>query len=266
MKIPESFYNVEFSRATMFGYKTEEVDSFVETAFKLLDELQEENKKLNIALEQTRHELTKYKNDEEMLRSALVGSQKLAYEHVSSARQQSEEIVENARRQADEIIADISYKKEEMERIYQLESKEIADFKNKVFELYTKHIGILQSIPEAVKLELLSGTSETIGTDQSTVQAISSDDLGVVKPKVVVEETLSVKEDEVLDIKSEKSNDFINTPENSGQFFEFKEDGNITIKSKAAVEREVIPSASSEQRPLDASLFADGFFNSNKEI
>ncbi len=164
MKIPDSFYSVEFSKAAMFGYKTEEVDLFVETAFRFLDELQTENNRLNSMLEQKNTELEKFHNDEEMLRTALAGSHKLAYEQVQDAKQQAAEILDTAQREADNIIASIARKKQELEYSYQRESTAVAEFKNKVFELYAKHIEILQSIPESAKLAIGGDTQATDDT------------------------------------------------------------------------------------------------------
>ena len=77
MLIPDNFFEVEFSKAMAFGYKTEEVDEYLSKAWEIIRAQQQELSTLQEKMEVLAGSLEKYREDEESLRSAIIGAQKL---------------------------------------------------------------------------------------------------------------------------------------------------------------------------------------------
>ena len=140
---------VKFSRS-MGGYKTNEVDAFLDRcadAFEELTKLSEENERKMQVLAET---VVDYRNQEDSIRSALISAQRMSESVISEARKQAEDIREAARADAaamhEQAVADTAAEQEELRRIRQ----EVADFKAKLLATYREHltlIGILESAP-----------------------------------------------------------------------------------------------------------------------
>ena len=64
MVVPEKFFEVEFSKAMAFGYRTEDVDEFVTKAIEIIKTLQEENQELMEKMTVLAQSLEKYQEDE----------------------------------------------------------------------------------------------------------------------------------------------------------------------------------------------------------
>ena len=104
MVVPEKFFEVEFNKAMAFGYRTEDVDEFVTKAIEIIKGLQEENRELNEKMAVLAQSLEKYREDEESLRSALIGAQKLGDSILKDSRSKAEVILRDATTNADRII------------------------------------------------------------------------------------------------------------------------------------------------------------------
>ncbi len=148
MLIPNGFLDVEFGKSMAFGYKTTDVDIFVDAAIELLNEFEKENIKLTEALEKTQAELKSYKDDENTIRQALIGSQKLGDSLIHKAKVQADEIIAEATKKANDMINGVESKKLQKEYEYNRTKNEVSKFKNNLLVLYKQHLEILQQIPE----------------------------------------------------------------------------------------------------------------------
>ena len=97
---PNEIANHKFDKAMGRGYRMEEVESYLGQVAgemnELLIEKQELEKKLMILAEK----LEEYKRDEESLRAALLGAQKLGDSVVRDAKAKAASIIEDANAQA----------------------------------------------------------------------------------------------------------------------------------------------------------------------
>lgn len=94
---PSDLYNAVIGTSLFGGYSKNQVDILLERAADVLENLINKNRRLKQLSEEQRAELLKYKDMEDSLRSALVSSQKMSENIVSSARFQAEALVEEAR-------------------------------------------------------------------------------------------------------------------------------------------------------------------------
>lgn len=138
---------VKFSRS-MGGYKTNEVDAFLDRCADAVEELIKLNNENERKMQVLAETVMDYRNQEDSIRSALISAQRMSESVISEARKQAEDIREAARADAEAMhekaIADTAAEQEELRRIRQ----EVSDFKAKLLATYREHltlIGILDS-------------------------------------------------------------------------------------------------------------------------
>lgn len=148
MKIPKDFFDISFNKAMAFGYKTEEVDEFVTQAIDLIKAFAEENETLQHKLEIVAENLEKYKEEEDSLRSALIGAQKLGDSILREARKKAETIVKEATERAIVQEAEILDRKDRQLYEYERVKEESAAFKEELLALYKSHLDLIKRIPE----------------------------------------------------------------------------------------------------------------------
>lgn len=138
---------VKFNRS-MGGYKTNEVDEFLDRCADAVEELVKLNNENERKMQVLAETVVDYRNQEDSIRSALISAQRMSESVISEARKQAEDIREAARVEAESMhekaLADTAAEIEELRRIKQ----EVADFKAKLLATYREHltlIGILDS-------------------------------------------------------------------------------------------------------------------------
>lgn len=161
---------IKFTRS-LGGYKTTEVDDFLDRCADAMEELikiNDENERKMQVLAET---VMDYRNQEDSIRSALISAQRMSESVISDARKQAEDIREAARVEAESMhekaVADTAAELEELRRIRQ----EVADFKVKLLATYREHltlIGILdggsseEEVSEEAEAEPTESTGETV--------------------------------------------------------------------------------------------------------
>lgn len=137
---------IKFTRS-MGGYKTAEVDDFLDRCADAVEELTRINDENERKMQVLAETVMDYRNQEDSIRSALISAQRMSESVISEARKQAEDIREAARNEADSMrdqaVADTAAELEELRRIRQ----EVADFKARLLATYREHltlIGILE--------------------------------------------------------------------------------------------------------------------------
>ncbi|MEG0570336.1 MAG: DivIVA domain-containing protein [Oscillospiraceae bacterium] len=154
----------------MRGYKCEQVDKFIDDATALIGELTTKNDDLLSKIQILADKVEEYKKDEECIREALLGAQRLGSSVLAEAKQKSEtmlreattsseELVSQAKARADFLIKDSvnkastesnSIKKsiENEQKNLEMMKSEVASFKTTILNLYKSHLELLSNIPE----------------------------------------------------------------------------------------------------------------------
>ena len=103
MLTAEDVRNVMFSRSAR-GYKTVEVDDFLEQVMDTISQLVNENAELSRKLEVLADRIQEYRNEEDSIRSALLAAQKSADKILKEANDEKEQMLNDARQQADDAL------------------------------------------------------------------------------------------------------------------------------------------------------------------
>ena len=123
--------NATFERAGLKGYKADSVDDFIDNVIETVEKLKSEKEDAEAKLEILAEKLEDYRKDEDSLRAALLGAQKLGNSVVSEARQKAEIILRDATIKSDSMLA----------------KAEVSAFKNAMLSLYRDHIELISQIP-----------------------------------------------------------------------------------------------------------------------
>jgi len=146
MLTPSDIRNKMFERAKN-GYRAEEVQLFLVEVAGQQEYLMDENADLIKKLEILAERLEQYREDEESLRSALIGAQKLGDSVVRDSKRKAEAIIAQATRKSEELVSDAQASISREAMALSKMQVEVAKFKSHILGLYKKHIEIIQEIP-----------------------------------------------------------------------------------------------------------------------
>jgi len=160
---PYEIQNKHFDKA-MSGYNRDDVHAFLIQVADFVDGMEEEKNELLRKMEILAEKVEEYREDEESLRAALIGAQKLGDSVVRDSRKKAESILEEARRKSDEMLAETRINmKKESKALTQMQA-EVAKFKTTILSMYKQHIEIIQTIPYAEETppHPVSGANEPV--------------------------------------------------------------------------------------------------------
>ncbi len=235
--------NAAFEKAGMRGYRADQVDAYLHTVAEYVDEQNEKIEDLTYKLKVLAEKIEEYRADEENIREALLGAQKLGSSIVNEAKTKAQAITEESQAAADELMAQAKAKVEAItkeslqratadlnalkrecdaeQRSYDLLKKEISKFKANIMQQYRSHIAMVMALPsvEEPKAETEQTAESTLEKEPesseksaSTVEAeTASQEEPVLDPlQTTLEEAAAVCEESV----EEESFD-VNTAEES---------------------------------------------------
>ena len=156
MYTPDDIRNIQFTKS-MGGYKTAEVDPFIDKCADTVEALLREKAELTKKLEVLADKLVEYRNDEDNIRTALLSAQRLGDTVVREANHKAGLILEDANIKAEKITSvakrNIQEEEAELERI----KREVAAFKKKMLSMYRDHLTLIDALPELKEVLPLQG-------------------------------------------------------------------------------------------------------------
>lgn len=137
--------DVKFRKTNIGGYKAEEVDNFLDEVQDSYEKLQRENLNLTQKIKILADRVSQYRKDEDSVRDALVGAQKLANSELAKAKAEAANIIEKAQKEADSILknanSDIKNQKETLVNL----KKAVRDFRSDILSRYKEHLKLVNS-------------------------------------------------------------------------------------------------------------------------
>ncbi|MFV0498152.1 MAG: DivIVA domain-containing protein [Candidatus Fimivivens sp.] len=169
MLTPKQIAEKTFDKTFGFGYRMDDVNAFLEETAKSMSELLEINSDLEKKLEVLADKLTEYREDEESLRTAILGSQKLGDSVIRESKTKAEIILRDATIKA-EAMTNHAKRQIEREQDNLLRTqREVASFRNRLLDLYKQHIELISTLPGQDEEEVPETTFAT--ADDQTIQA-----------------------------------------------------------------------------------------------
>ena len=156
--------NRNFDKA-LHGYKTEDVDDFLNLIEEDYEKLWNENADLKNKMGILVEKIQEYREVEESLRNALLSAQKMSEDITADAKRQGDAIIADAKEKADRIINQISIQILSEKRKLEEVKRETQIFKGRLLSLYKSQITMLETIP-GLDFKEFSEESETKQPEQ----------------------------------------------------------------------------------------------------
>jgi cell division initiation protein len=131
----------------MKGYKPDEVNAYLEEVADTLASVVRERAELQEKLEVLAEKLEEYRGDEESLRAALIGAQKLGDSVVKEAKSKADAILAEASHKADNIVGDAKRNMDAEAYALSKMKLEVAKFKTQILNMYKKQVELINAIP-----------------------------------------------------------------------------------------------------------------------
>ncbi len=142
-----------------FGYSPEEVDAFLSQLANDLQLLEQESADSSEKIQLLADKVREYKDTEEDLRNALIGAQKQAREVIDAAKEKAAQIEAEARENVGTVqqqaladqeaqLAQISARLAQENASLVEAQKQVAAFKQSLFDMYREHLAQISRLPE----------------------------------------------------------------------------------------------------------------------
>ncbi|MEG0178139.1 MAG: DivIVA domain-containing protein [Oscillospiraceae bacterium] len=142
----EEIQNAEFDKV-MRGYKPDDVHSMLSLIASQLESAQKDKEDLEKKLYILAQKVEQYRNEEDMLKTAMLNAQRMGENIVHEAKQKADSIVRESDLKANLIIEQAKAKVAKEEKEYSELQHKVAQFKSDVLAIYKQHIESLSELP-----------------------------------------------------------------------------------------------------------------------
>lgn len=232
----EEIKNITFRKSNFGGYKPLDVDSFLDAVQMSYEELQSENVELKKEINDLNTKLEKYQKEEESIRNAILGAQKLADASLFEADNKSKKILLDANVEADKILSDAKSEVDTQKKILWQIYMEHEKFRHKLIKSYEKQLDILRESSNMCNCKIFNSDIHNNGKENVSIDDKFSNKQEFHDTKKL-QDDLKKNENESLKV------DFKLTKENANMD-ECHKDNNDSeaIKTKVLIEMEDIDS------------------------
>lgn len=150
MLTPNDISNKKFEKFA-FGYKPEDVDTFLESVVSSYAKLYEEKEAVEEKLEVLAEKLEEYRSNEDSLRTVLLGAQKLGENIIRDSKAKAEVILADAEGQVKQVFSDSESKIAKERETLSMLQKETSEFKKRLLAMYKQHLELISLMPEEEK-------------------------------------------------------------------------------------------------------------------
>ncbi len=183
--------NISFRKANRGGgYHPDDVDSFIDDVVATFEQMKREKSDLIRKMDILANRIEKYRADEEIVRNALISSQRISDKTIKDANEKAEGIIKDAEARAQLMVMDankaVLAKKDEMLKL----EKDAADLRDAVLAMYKKHIEVISELPtqqdvEELNEKLYDSKEEETAPVEQEAETVSEELLTDVQPSEV---------------------------------------------------------------------------------
>ena len=153
--------NASFRKSGFSGYKTDDVDVFIDQVRDTVDQMQKkeveqeelterlkaDNQQLSEKVKILADKVEEYRSQEDEIKNALISAQKIGDASVREARHRADIILKDANLKAEHIEQEardkIMEQKREMERL----QRSVSDFRARLLAAYKEHLTLIDALP-----------------------------------------------------------------------------------------------------------------------
>ena len=140
--------NITFRKASIGGYRSEEVDNFIDQVIASYELLLRESEQTSKKLEAATEKLEEYRGREDNISAALMNAQRQADLVIREANHHAEVIVQDAKDQSARMVASAQQEIDREEAALQGLKTEISSFKARLLNIYKQHLTLIDALPE----------------------------------------------------------------------------------------------------------------------
>jgi len=152
MITPNDINTKRFEKSA-FGYRPDEVDAFLSQIAGEFAKLQDENAELENKILILAENIEHYRAEEESLKSAIMGAQRLGDSIVRDAKATAENIIAEAQQQRDIALGQLQDATERERTALVRMQQEVSAFKSSLLVMYKQHLEIISELPEVEEPE-----------------------------------------------------------------------------------------------------------------
>ena len=177
--------NATFNKS-MGGYKTTEVEAFLDQCADTVAALTSQKAELEKKLEVLADKLVEYREEEDSIRTALLSAQRLGDTVVREANHKAGLILEDANIKAEKIVETAQKNIQDAEREFERIRHEITAFKARMLSIYREHLSLIDVLPEE--------PAEEPAAPEPTEEAVSASAEPEIAPQEPAEEPVPAEE------------------------------------------------------------------------
>ena len=181
----QDIHSVTFEKS-MRGYRTEEVDEYLDKLAQEVDAMAKEKADMEKKLYILADKVDQYRKDEETLKTALLNAQRLGETVVYEAKQKAETIIYDANSKASQAKEEAAERVATEEMALAKLQSEVSRFKNDILNLYKQHIESLSAIPGVEEKRQAAPVAEPVAEVQDI--AVQPDEPIIAEPSAKTEE------------------------------------------------------------------------------
>lgn len=251
----------KFDKAAMFGYKTEEVEDYLREVAQYVDSLNKEKAVLEKKIQILADRINEYRKDEESMKEALLGAQRLGNTVVAEAKEKAEKLLADAQEKADKMLSDaekeasravtgIKIQTEKEQQTLLKMQREVSNFKTRLLSIYKSHLDLITALPEEEKEPVKEEVQATEQPEQKNVEQNQTQP-EPVKPEEPKE---SVKNEDPVDPVEQAKRELENTQQIAKQQLHVINEDNAKTQQIPFVNNSQRVSFKSERVDMESSF------------
>lgn len=175
--------DVSFEKVKFGGYKTENVDYFIDQVLASYESLQRENAEIKKRVKDLAAKVEEYRNQEDNIGSVLVNAQKFSDSLYKEAKYKGELIIKEATAKAERLVKnaerDIAKEAGKLKRM----QKEVSDFRSRLLAIYKEHIELISVLPTYESEDEVEDVEERVESEAAPVaEEVADNDKPSVEP------------------------------------------------------------------------------------
>ena len=191
---PSDIIEKKFVKSKVFGYKTNEVDTFLDEVYKEYENLHIQRDDLENKVNFLAEKLTEYRGQENKLADVLLEAKKVSDNMLKKARDKADLILSDAKIKADKMINNAKREADQQQILFLKLQREVTLFRNKILSQYKSQMDLITSLP-VYSFEESKEQSDLKNVNIDEIININSDRIEEeISPKVK-ERTLSISLD-----------------------------------------------------------------------
>jgi len=198
MLTPREVSEKSFDKTFGFGYRMDDVDAYLKQVADSMTELLEINADLEKKLGVLADKLNEYREDEESLRTAILGAQKLGDSVIRESKTKAEIITRDATCKAEAMINNAKRQIEREQENLIRTQKEVAGFKGRLLDMYKRHIELISMIPGDIEEEEVA---EQTVVEEQPIQEQQAEEPAAVIEQIAEEVAVQAEAEDIEEVQ-----------------------------------------------------------------